>query len=147
MIFRRSQPCRGVFAEFAAGSLGGRVHDALVKEYLAEELVGHISRDSTAIVWREKPAKKKKAPKKPRKREWPAKGEQREPAVEKRLDRQVHQSAEEAFQAALGKCRCKSSLWEVFRRFFRNFIAPSVEYILRAIGQGLKNRVYQVALE
>ena len=60
------------FAEFAVSNLGGRVHDALVKEYLAEELVGHISRDSTAIVGREKPAKKKKEPKKPRKRGRPA---------------------------------------------------------------------------
>jgi len=86
------------FSEFSVSSLGGRVHDALVKEYLAEELVGHISRDSTAIVGREKPAKKKKEPKKPRKRGRPAKGEQREPVVEKRLDRQVHQSAEEAIR-------------------------------------------------
>lgn len=38
------------FAEFAISSLGSWVHDALVEEYLAEELVGHISRDSTAIV-------------------------------------------------------------------------------------------------
>lgn len=76
------------FAEFAGSGLGGRVHDALVKEYLAEELVGHISRDSTAIIGREKPAKKVVTEqKKIRKRGRPAKGEQREPAVEKRLDR------------------------------------------------------------
>ena len=37
------------FAEFAASGLGSRVHDALVEEYLSEEFVGHISRDSTAI--------------------------------------------------------------------------------------------------
>ena len=46
------------FTEFAAGSLGCCVHDALVDEYLSEQLIGHISRDSTAIVGREKPAKK-----------------------------------------------------------------------------------------
>lgn len=86
------------FAEFATSSLGDRVHDALVEKYLAEELVGHISRDSTAIVGREKPAKKVKEPKKPRKRGRPAKGEQREPATGKRLDRQVRQSAEEAIR-------------------------------------------------
>lgn len=86
------------FAEFAASSLGDRVHDALVKEYLAEELVGHISRDSTAIVGREKPVKKVKEPKKPRKRGRPAKGEQREPVAEKRLDRQVSQSVQEAIR-------------------------------------------------
>lgn len=86
------------FAEFAANSLGNRVHDALVEEYLGGELVGHISRDSTAIVGREKPAKKVKEPKKPRKRGRPAKGEEREPATEKRLDRQARQSAEEAIR-------------------------------------------------
>lgn len=36
-------------------SLGGRGHDSMVQEYLAKELVGHINRDSTAIVGREKP--------------------------------------------------------------------------------------------
>jgi hypothetical protein len=72
------------FSEFAASELGNRVHDALVEQYLAEELIGYISRDSTAIIGREKPAKKLKvAPKKPGKRGPPAKDEQREPAVEK----------------------------------------------------------------
>ncbi len=87
------------FAEFAADSLGTRVHDALVDLYLSDELVGHISRDSTAIVGREKPVRKEaKEPKKPRKRGRPAKGEQREPVEEKRLDRQVRQSVEEALR-------------------------------------------------
>jgi len=84
------------FAEFADSDLGVRVHDTLVQEYLAGELIGHISRDSTAIVGREKPAKKIAQPKKPRKRGRPAKGEQREPPVEKRLDRQARQTADEA---------------------------------------------------
>ena len=83
------------FSEFATGSLGNRVHDALVKKYLSQELVGHISRDSTAIIGREKPAKKVK-PRKARKRGRPAKGEDRQAALEKRLDRQVNQSTEEA---------------------------------------------------
>jgi transposase len=51
------------FAEFAASGLVPRTHDALVKEYLAGELIGHISRDSTAIVGREKPAKEVVPPK------------------------------------------------------------------------------------
>ena len=46
------------FAEFATSELGNGVHDNLVKDYLADELVGHISRDSTAITGREKPTKK-----------------------------------------------------------------------------------------
>ena len=86
-----------VFNEFAAGSLGGRVHDALVEKYLSQELVGHISRDFTAIIGREKPAKKiAKKPKKPRKKGRPAKGEQREPAAKNRLDRQATQRVEES---------------------------------------------------
>jgi hypothetical protein len=66
-----------VFAEFATGNLRSQVHDALVKQYLAEELVGHISRDSTAIAGREKPVKKvAKEARKPCKRGCLAKGEQ-----------------------------------------------------------------------
>jgi len=83
------------FAAFAACSLGNVVHDALIAEYLSHELVGHISRDSTAIVGREKPAKKAaEEPKPRRKRGRPAKGEQREAATLKRMDRQVHQTVE-----------------------------------------------------
>ena len=87
------------FSEFAASSLGNRVHDTLVERYLSTELVGHISRDSTAIGGREKPAKREvKKPERSRKRGRPARGEQREPAGEKRLDRQLEQSAEEAIK-------------------------------------------------
>jgi len=45
-------------AAFAIGSPGGRVYDALVEEYLSKGFVGHINRDSTAIMGREKSAKK-----------------------------------------------------------------------------------------
>ena len=86
------------FAEFASSELGTRAHDSLVKEYLSDEIIGHISRDSTAIVGREKPAKKVKEPKRPRKRGRPAKGEKREPPDLKRIDRQVDLSAEEAIR-------------------------------------------------
>ena len=85
------------FAEFATSDLGNRVHGTLVKDYLTGELIGHISRDATAITGREKPAKKIKEPKKPaKKRGRPAKDEHREPIPEKRLDLQVSQTAEEA---------------------------------------------------
>lgn len=84
------------FAEFAAQDLGQVVHDSMVQEYLENELIGHISRDSTAIVGREKSAKKKKVIKVPRKRGRPAKGEQRLPREEKRLSKQLRQEAEQA---------------------------------------------------
>ena len=76
------------FAEFAESSLPARLHEALVERTLGEHLVGHISRDSTAIEAREKPAAKPaKAPKPRRKRGRPRKGEERpkEPSV---LERQ-----------------------------------------------------------
>lgn len=97
ILYLRRPPFRGSLLPFASGSLGNVVHDALVAEYLSHELVGHISRDSTAIVGREKPAKKAaKKPKTPRKRGRPAKGEQRELATLKRMNRQVDQTADEA---------------------------------------------------
>src|ERR1039457_3817689 len=86
------------FAEFAGSRLGKRVHDTLVKDYLGGELIGHISRDATAIIGREKPAKRVKTPKVPRKKGRPAKNEVREPVPEKRLGKQVSQTAEEAIE-------------------------------------------------
>jgi len=86
------------FAEFAVSELGTQSHVYLVQEYLSDELIGHISRDSTAISGREKPTKKEKEARKPRKRGRPAKGEKREPVAPKRLDRQVVLSAEEAIR-------------------------------------------------
>lgn len=84
------------FAEYAKADLGTLVHDALVKEYLGSELIGHVSRDSTAIIGREKPTKKVTEPKVPKKRGRPAKGENRTPAAPKRLEKQRIQTAKEA---------------------------------------------------
>ena len=46
------------FAEFSALRLAERVHEALIKHYLGDELIGHICRDATAIEAREKPKEK-----------------------------------------------------------------------------------------
>jgi hypothetical protein len=46
------------FAEFATSRLPERVQQAFIQKSYAHELVGHISRDSTAIEAREKPVKK-----------------------------------------------------------------------------------------
>jgi hypothetical protein len=45
-------------AQFAQERLAERVHEALIKEQLGEQLIGHISRDGTAIEVRERPASK-----------------------------------------------------------------------------------------
>lgn len=44
------------FAEFAQIRLADHAHEALIDTYLANQLIGHIARDSTAIEAREKPA-------------------------------------------------------------------------------------------
>lgn len=79
------------FAEFTESRLPERIHEALINKSYAGEIVGHISRDSTAIEAREKPIKKeRKDPqeKKPKKLGRPKKGEERinEPT---RLERQI----------------------------------------------------------
>jgi len=81
------------FTECAKADLGALVHDALVEEHMSTELIGHVSRDSTAIIGREKPAKKIKKPKIAKKRGRPAKGEKRPP---KRIEAQRSQSVSEA---------------------------------------------------
>jgi transposase len=42
------------FGEFAQTNLAGRAHEALVKEVLGGKLIGHLSRDATAIEARER---------------------------------------------------------------------------------------------
>jgi len=90
---RRSQvPSESVFsrafAEFADSQLPQRVHEALIRKTHGDRLVGHLSRDSTAIEAREKPAAKEKAQAPPkRKRGRPKKGEER-PKRRTRLERQ-----------------------------------------------------------
>ena len=80
------------FAEFSDTQLPQRVHEALIWNTHRDRLVGHLSRASTAIEAREKPAAKQKAPPPPkRKRGQPKKGEER-PKVLKRLDRQATMS-------------------------------------------------------
>jgi hypothetical protein len=93
-----------VFAEFAESNLATLVNDAMVEEYLSEELIGHVSRDSTAVKGREKAARKIKKVKVPRKRGRPAKGEDRPPPEPKRIEVQLEQTAEEAIAALPQLC-------------------------------------------
>jgi len=65
------------FAEFSESQLPERVHESLIKKNYKDEIVGHNSRDSTAINAREKPLKKEKVKKEPKKRGRPKKGEVR----------------------------------------------------------------------
>jgi len=92
------------FGEFAKAGLGITIHDALVKEHLSTELIGHVSRDSTAITGRERPAKKTKHTKVAKKKGRPAKWEVRQSAEPKRLDIQLNQSALESIALLPNGC-------------------------------------------
>lgn len=108
-----------VFDEFAETGLGQRVHEALIKEHLGAELIGHISRDGTAIEAREHPSRTQAAAEEPaptaqptllpaeespaetsapetpapaRKRGRPRRGEARPPAKESPIQRQRGQT-------------------------------------------------------
>ena len=77
------------FAEFAESRLPERVHQALMEQHIGDPIIGHISRDSTAIAAREKPEKKAVVvEKKPKKQGRPKKGEER-PKEQTRLERQA----------------------------------------------------------
>lgn len=84
------------FAEFAGNDLGRKVHDALINEHLSDEIIGHIARDATAIKGNEKPVKKGKKEKVPKKRGRPKKGETRPVKDDTRLFLQVNQAPAEA---------------------------------------------------
>ncbi len=86
------------FAEFAASELPGRLHEAVIAKTQGARLVGHISRDATAIEARERSPEKKKAERRPkRKRGRPKKGEERPkaPGERRRLERQGEMSLAE----------------------------------------------------
>jgi hypothetical protein len=86
------------FAEFAASGLPSRLHQAVIAKMQGERLIGHISRDSTAIEARERcPKKPKPEPRPKRKRGRPKKGEEppNPPRERRRLERQGEMSLAE----------------------------------------------------
>lgn len=94
------------FDEFAEAKLAQRVHKALVVEHLGQALIGHISRDGTAIAAREKPARKEKSkPAVQAKRGRPRKDEVREPKL-KTIAQQLGQSLTEMLAALPKACDC-----------------------------------------
>jgi len=93
------------FAEFAESRLGDRVHEALVEVHLKDTLVGHVSRDATDIVAREKPAKTAQ-PEAAEPSTKAGKGRRRKakPKVPSRLPKQVGQTAQAAISELPTAC-------------------------------------------
>lgn len=89
------------FNRFAQSELTDKVLEALVKEYVSDDVVWHVSRDATAIEVREKPAKKGASPETPKsknRRGRPKKGEERPALDKKRIEKQRLWSIEECLR-------------------------------------------------
>ena len=93
------------FGEFAENGITNIVQEHVIKKNYKEEIIGHNSRDSTAIEAREKPVKKDKSVKKKskRKRGRPKKGEEpkKEPTG---LERQQGMTLEEMLEDLPKSC-------------------------------------------
>lgn len=97
---RRDIPSESTFSrafdEFAHGELPQIIHENMVKKHCKEKLAGHVSRDSTPILSREKPEKKPKKKKKIKaKKGRPKKGEIRQPKPKTKLQIQLDRTCEE----------------------------------------------------
>src|SRR6202043_893593 len=97
----REAPFSRACEEFARGEFPSRMHEALIKRTYEDRLVGHISRDATAIEAREKPVKTAAPAASPsaqppkRKRGRPRKGEVVDKKERRRLERQADMSLAE----------------------------------------------------
>ena len=91
------------FKGFAQDRIPERVHEAMIKAYQSERLVGHISRDSTAIEAREKVAVAPEAAPviTPKKRGRPKKWARRSLKPKTRLERQLEMTSPTAMLADL----------------------------------------------
>lgn len=86
------------FKEFSESGVIQKAHENIIKDHLGEKIIGHISRDSTSIDAREKPARKNTKDLKPKKKRGrPGKGEIRvkEPT---RLERQQSMGIKEMLE-------------------------------------------------
>lgn len=101
--------------EFSEVHILEQILNLMVSEYHKDILVGHISRDSTAISTRERPMNKKKdvniAKKPKRKRGRPRKGEVHLPKVKRRLTRQLSMKSGKALKELNTACSwgCKKN--------------------------------------
>ena len=96
------------FADFADTNLPQRVHEALIKKTLGDEIISHNSRDSTAIEAREKPKKTHREngvdviP--PKKKGRPKKGEVRPSPEPTRIEKQLNMSLDEMLDDLPKRC-------------------------------------------
>ena len=92
------------FTRFSKDQVLNDVLSGLIKNKLGDKIVGHISRDATAIKAREKPVRKKVKAKPKRKRGRPRKSEVRSPQPKKRLDLQPERMLDENLSELPTQC-------------------------------------------
>lgn len=94
------------FTAFANDQVPQQIHEHLVKTHAGPKLVGHVSRDATAIEAPERPAPKPACaiPAPPRKRGRPKRGEVRAPAPPKRLELQPTRTLAENLADLPARC-------------------------------------------
>lgn len=94
------------FTAFANDQVPQQIHEHIVKTHAGPKLVGHVSRDATAIEAPERPAPKPAcaAPAPPRKRGRPKRGEVRAPAPPKRLELQPARTLAENLADLPARC-------------------------------------------
>lgn len=130
-IFEKKLPCEATFSnafcEFANMGLLDAVHERIIKENLSDDLVFHISRDSTAIEARERAASLKKNEQKDElavpKRGRPKKGEIRSPKPLSKIEMQQGKSLKEMLNIVSTDCdfgcktnsQGKNSIWKGYK--------------------------------
>jgi hypothetical protein len=93
------------FDEFAQGGLPARIHEAMVQEHMRPKLVGHISRDATAIEGRERAVRKETSvPSEEKKRGRPRKDAPRRVVEPTRLSQQGARSLAENLADLPNRC-------------------------------------------
>ena len=100
-------PCESTFSrafgEFAENNIPAVLHEEIIRHFLTDEVVLHVSRDSTSIEARERPASKTKQDKPKRKRGRPPKGSE-PPKEPTRIERQGSMNLNEMLQDLPDKC-------------------------------------------
>ena len=91
------------FEAFAKDKLAERTHEALIKAHFGDRLIGHLSRDGTAIEARERPQKNDKKDNHPKRKGRPPKDEKR--PIKFTVSRQRTQGLDEMLKEIPTDCR------------------------------------------
>lgn len=103
----REVPCESTFSrafgEFAEHNIPALLHEEIINNFLSDEVVLHVSRDSTSIEARERPASKPQQDKQKRKRGRPPKGSE-SPKEPTRIERRGSMNPNEMLGDLPDKC-------------------------------------------